>query len=371
MGFLGKVGEIIGHLPPRQTILVSATLHSQLQELQDLSLTRPVIVGGLQDEEFSVSATPRQHFVVVPAKWRLTALAGLLRRCARDIANLKCIVFINCCLSVDFHDAFFNFFKYMTPAERRARRSEPRREVVSHEPTIRDVHKSVDNDEIGGFSPFLKCQLFRIHGNVEQIDRVKTISQFTGAQSAVLFCTDVAARGLDIPDVNAIVQYDPPVDSEDYVHRVGRTARIGRDGIAYLFLQDFESGFARLLRERSIQVQEFPYRVLMRLAVDAMGGDDDELCFAAMRKETFTTANENDLTNLAAKAWASAIKAYTNHRKETRDIFNKTKLHLGHTAAAFALEKTPAELKEMLAEERDLIKRSRRGPTIRGRKGSR
>jgi ATP-dependent RNA helicase DDX31/DBP7 len=186
----------------------------------------------------------------------------------------------------------------------------------------------------------------------------------------VLFCTDVAARGLDIPNVNAIIQYDPPIDSEDYVHRVGRTARIGNDGIAYLFLQDFEFGFADLLRKRNIELSEYRYDRLMTRAVEAMGGDDVELCMAALRQETISTIGnaDNDIGNLAARAWASAIRAYTSHRRETRDIFNKVKLHLGHMAAAFGLEKTPAELKEALAEERELLKRSKRpdeGPVPR------
>jgi ATP-dependent RNA helicase DDX31/DBP7 len=362
MGFLNKVAQILEDLPPRQTVLVSATLPSQLQRLRELSLRDPVLIGEMQDEEFSVPPQLVQRYVVVPAKWRLAALAALLRRCLADIENAKCIVFINCCLSVDFHYAFFNFFKFMTPAERAVRRGE---REDRRAPTIRDVHASTDNDEIGGYSPFLKCELFRIHGNVDQIDRAKTISRFTAATSAVLFCTDVAARGLDIPDVNAIVQYDPPIDSEDYVHRVGRTARIGREGIAYLYLQEFEAGFVRLLEQRQVAIQEYPFARLKRRAVQAMGGDDPELCFAAMRKETISTGEDNDLANLAAKAWASAIKAYTSHRRETREIFDKTKLHLGHMAAAFGLEKTPVELKEMLAEERDLLKKSKR-PDDRG-----
>jgi ATP-dependent RNA helicase DDX31/DBP7 len=83
---------------------------------------------------------------------------------------------------------------------------------------------------------------------------------------------------------------------------------------------------------------------------------------AAMRKETMsTTVNpEGDLSTLAAKAWASSIKAHTSHRNETREVFNKSKLHLGHMAAAFGLEKTPADLKEMLAEERELVIKSGR-----------
>ncbi|OHT11639.1 DEAD/DEAH box helicase family protein [Tritrichomonas foetus] len=374
MGFLNKVTEIISCLPPRQTILVSATLHNQLQELQDLSLTDPVTVGELKDEEFSVPATLVQRYVFVEPKWRLPALAALLSRCVTDIPNMKCIVFINCCLAVDFYYTFFSYFKYMTPAERRSRPRPPRQPRDQNQEneqnqgnsgsgtgtTIQDIHASTDNDEVGATSPYLKCEIFRIHGNVEQIDRAKSIARFTAAESAVLFCTDVAARGLDIPDVTTIIQFDPPIDTEDYVHRVGRTARIGKDGIAYLFLQGFEEKFVDLLTKMNIEIKEYSYKRLVKRAVQAMGGDDDDLCMAAMRKETFSTVIDNELENLATRAWASAIKAYTSHRKETRKIFDKRYLHLGHMAASFGLEKTPAELSATLAEEREILKKSKR-----------
>ena len=380
MGFLGSIGRIVEALPPRQTILVSATLHSQLQELTELSLNDPVVVGEMRDEQFSCPQTLCQMFVVVPAKWRLTALAALLRRCVVDIENMKAIVFINCCLSVDFHYAFFGYFKFMTPEERKQRKAEQRREWAARggrkkeededeekedeeeqrKPTIMDIHASTDNDEIGSYSPYLKCPIFRIHGNIDQIDRAKTISKFTAAKSAVLFCTDVAARGLDIPDVNCIIQYDPPIDTEDYVHRVGRTARIGKDGISYLFMQEFELGFIGMLEKKNVDIREYKYKRLKDRAVRAMGGDDVERCMAAMRQETMSTNADNDIKDLAAKAWASSIKAYTSHKKDTRHVFNKKYLHLGHMAAAFGLQETPEQLKETLAEERELLKRSKR-----------
>ena len=380
MGFLGKVTEIIKALPPRQTILVSATLHSQLQTLQEISMNDPVVVGEIKDEDFSVPSTLVQRYVIVGMKWRLAALAALLRRCVSDIPNMKCIVFINCCLAVDFYYTFFSYFKFMTPAERekkarlskRQRQSENRFKVPeefeqlgeqnksSKEATIKDIHASTDNDEVGATSPYLKCEIFRIHGNVEQIDRAKSISKFTAAESAVLFCTDVAARGLDIPDITTIIQFDPPVDTEDYVHRVGRTARIGKDGISYIFLTKEESGFAKLLKQRNIEIKEYPYGRLVSRAVKAMGGDDEDRCMAALRMETYSTVIDNDLESFAARAWASAIKAYTSHRKEMRNIFNKKYYHIGGLAASFGLEKTPTELKQLIAEERETMMKSKK-----------
>lgn len=374
MGFLGKVTEIINALPPRQTILVSATLHQQLKTLQELSLHDPITIGEIKDEEFSVPSTLIQRFVQVDAKWRLPVLAALLRRCSIDIENMKCIVFINCCSAVDFYYTFFSYFDYKTPGERRRLPRGPRNKqtiedeinksfdkIDAKNATINDTHASTDNDEVGAYSPYLKCPIFRIHGNVEHVDRVKSISKFTAAESAVLFCTDVAARGLDIQGVTTIIQFDPPVDTDDYVHRVGRTARIGNDGIAYLFLQEKEIKFIDLLRGKNIEIKEYPVKRLIHKAVQAMLGDDDDKCMAALRMEVFSTVQNNDIESLAMRAWASAIKAYASHKRETRNIFNKRDLHLGHMACAFGLEKTPTQLSEILAEERQ-SERKQKGP---------
>lgn len=77
--------------------------------------------------------------------------------------------------------------------------------------------------------------------------------------ASILFCTDVAARGLDVADVSHVVQYDPPADVRDYIHRIGRTARLGKQGQAYLFLLPSEVEYLDLLHEEfKCQVKEQP-----------------------------------------------------------------------------------------------------------------
>ena len=83
--------------------------------------------------------------------------------------------------------------------------------------------------------------------------------------SGCLLCTDVAARGLDIPDVNWIVQYDPPQDPATFVHRVGRTARMGRSGKALVLLMPHEVTYIQFLHLR--QVSTFPDHALWSLVV--------------------------------------------------------------------------------------------------------
>lgn len=83
-----------------------------------------------------------------------------------------------------------------------------------------------------------------------QAERTDAFVSFSRCRSGVLLCTDVAARGLDFPAVTSIVQYDPPGEASEYVHRVGRTARMGRRGDALLMLQPHElPGYLSHLKE--------------------------------------------------------------------------------------------------------------------------
>jgi len=96
-------------------------------------------------------------------------------------------------------------------------------------------------------------------GNQKQQKRTNTFFEFINAGSGILLCTDVAARGLDIPRVDWIIQFDPPDDPRDYIHRVGRTARAGKVGKSLLFLLESELGFLRYLKEAKVPLNEFTF----------------------------------------------------------------------------------------------------------------
>jgi len=83
-----------------------------------------------------------------------------------------------------------------------------------------------------------------IHGDKSQNDRMSALKQFVDNEANILVATDVAARGLDIPDVDVVVNYTFPLTIEDYVHRIGRTGRGDRNGISYTFFTDHEKGLA-------------------------------------------------------------------------------------------------------------------------------
>jgi superfamily II DNA/RNA helicase len=87
-----------------------------------------------------------------------------------------------------------------------------------------------------------------IHGDLPQVSRERALRKFAEGKLAVLVATDVAARGLDIDDIGAVIHYDPPKDAKDYLHRSGRTARAGRDGWAVTLVEYNQHTQMRILQ---------------------------------------------------------------------------------------------------------------------------
>jgi ATP-dependent RNA helicase DBP3 len=93
-----------------------------------------------------------------------------------------------------------------------------------------------------------------IHGNKNQQARTTALSDFKSGSCPLLIATDVAARGLDIPNVEAVINYTFPLTIEDYVHRIGRTGRAGKSGISYTFFQPGDKSHAGALQQVLKQV---------------------------------------------------------------------------------------------------------------------
>ena len=79
-------------------------------------------------------------------------------------------------------------------------------------------------------TPLVCLQAVAVHGDASQQQRTRAVEQFKSGEIPLLVATDVAARGLDIPDVEAVINYSFPLTTEDYVHRIGRTGRAGKTG---------------------------------------------------------------------------------------------------------------------------------------------
>jgi len=212
MGFIDDVEKIIKTCPSkRQTLFFSATISSRVKKLADNHMINPTNVSATKMVDPSKL---KQVYYDIPKNLKLSLILHLLRQ---ETSSLV-MVFCNTRRTVDF------------------------------------VVKNLKANKIDAIS---------IHGGLTQNRRTKTIELFNKGKKCVLVCTDVAARGLHIENVSHIYNYELPNDPIDYVHRIGRTARVGKEGkvINLLSERDYDS-FTRILdeyRDFSIEKTERPY----------------------------------------------------------------------------------------------------------------
>eukprot|EP00455_Lapot_gusevi_P037584 TRINITY_DN4215_c0_g1_i1.p1 TRINITY_DN4215_c0_g1~~TRINITY_DN4215_c0_g1_i1.p1 ORF type:complete len:318 (-),score=73.41 TRINITY_DN4215_c0_g1_i1:39-953(-) len=155
-----------------------------------------------------------------------------------------------------------------------------------------------------------------------QNKRNSVYEQFTKAESGVLLATDLIARGVDIPDVDCILQYDPPQDPSFYIHRVGRTARNGAQGQAHVYLLQCEDTYVEFL-----QVKKVPAVEEKALAMENPAGILQEIKQMALQ--------DRDVMEKAQKAFVSFIRAYKEHH--CNYIFSLQNLDYARIARGMAL----------------------------------
>lgn len=204
MGFIPDIEKIVSLIPPnRQTLLFSATMPPEIKRLSDKFLTNPKEVSVAAPA--TTATTVEQHLVHVHPKDKKKALAQLIKQ-----ENPKnAFVFLN-----------------------RKR-------------------------DIGDVATFLKKQGYDaapLHGDMVQAKRTETLQGFRDGTVKYLVCSDVAARGLDISAVSHVFNYDVPMNSDDYVHRIGRTGRAGQSGRAWMLAtredEKFLSSIERLIKKQ-------------------------------------------------------------------------------------------------------------------------
>jgi ATP-dependent RNA helicase DDX31/DBP7 len=296
------------------------------------------LVSG--EDQFVTPTTLKQLYVEMSSRHRLVALASFLRLriVSAQKSNTKCklIVFVSTCAAVEFlHKVFSHTYwpDYQTGHAMMAKEDG----VAAPEPEL-DMPKD----------PLLDTQLWKLHGNMPQKLRTTTYFDFYKASEGILFCTDVAARGLDLPAVDWIVQYDAPEDTDDYVHRVGRTARIGHAGQALLFLVQSEIGYIDILKSKGIMLESVSLeRMLAGLHVGLqkislqpiMGPNGRPLPAGAILQKQleYMCQISPDLANLAREAYISFFRSYAAYPKELKRIFHPKRLHFGEVAHSFAL----------------------------------
>jgi len=217
---------------------------------------------------------------------------------------------------------------------------------------------------------FAKTQIFKLHGSLSKEERAGYISDYSQAPGGVLLASDAASRGLDFPQIDWIIQFDPPQRTEEYLHRVGRTARIGRAGNALLFLQPSEVGFLDVLRGRGLtNLREMDPEELAtgmkRKAPDELLRVRDLQALVAGHLST-RVAEQPMLLSRARSAFLASLKAYRSFGHELRASFPYQQLHTGHLATSFALREAPGEVArkdrwERNADEQNFEKGGKRG----------
>lgn len=349
----------------RMTILCSATLKSGVQKLGEISLKNAVHIHGdgdgqpttEGDEEvqvkFSAPAQLQQSYAIVPAKLRLVTLAAILRRAfIRRGTTMKAMVFISCADSVDFHFQVFarKSAKKETKDESNDENEDPEPDLGSKKPIL-DTTSNTDALATALSTKGNAVRVFRLHGSLPQAVRTSTLNAYRDStEPAVLICTDVASRGLDLPNVDFVVEYDPAFSKDDHLHRVGRTARAGKDGRALIFLQPgVEESYIGILKEgrqdggRNL-VRHQGEELVKRVFAPKPGIDWEEAATTWQLDIERWALEDAKMLEMARRAYQSHIRAYATHVAPERHIFDIKELHLGHLAKAFALRDKPGSI---------------------------
>ncbi len=206
MGFIDSVKQIISQCPKeRQTLLFSATISSDIKHLAHNYMNNPIKIS------VDIYVDPKllkQVYYDVEDNMKFSLLLHLLKTEPSGLV----MVFCNTQRATDF------------------------------------VARHLSKNGVNALA---------IHGGFSQAKRNQTMMQFHRGKFSVLVCTDVASRGLDIKDVSHIYNYDIPKDPKDYIHRIGRTARAGKEGIAINILssRDHDS-FSALLRMNDVAIKK-------------------------------------------------------------------------------------------------------------------
>lgn len=346
MGLGDQIQQIVQLLPTKawSSLLVSATLTDSIRELAQKTLKKSEWTT-VQDTTSSLTiSTPRQllqYHIVVSAKWRFATLISFLIQ----HRTKKLVVFMSTCASVDFTHSIFHAMESILNS---------------------DDTKSTTG-LFGGTTP-----VHKLHGNLPQAERQQVLKSLGSRSSGILLATDVAARGLDLPKLDWIIQYDPPSELSDYVHRAGRVARAGGAGHCLLFLLPSEKGFLDVLKTRSVpnntalsltSTLNAAAKICEGMTSKGVTRSGGGLQSGSRLGEAFATElqsqleecvakadsnqkkqKESELTVLARNAFLSFIRAYPVKEKALRSLFSAKALHLGHIARSFALKEAPKKL---------------------------
>lgn len=334
LGFHQTLTRILTHLPKqRRTGLFSATMTDAdaISELVRVGLRNPArVVVKVQSkksrtrgadgiagrqikeviEERRIPANLHNFYLECPSSEKLVQLARVIRHECYHQRSSRFIVYFATCACVDY------FYRVLLS-------------VLAMDGTLHSLH-----------------------GHLPPTARTKTLAAFASSPATptspqILLATDVAARGLDLPDVDVVVQFDPPSDPKTFSHRCGRTARAGRSGRAWAFLVGRETDYVDFLAVRKIPLkacQAFAEDGSPRNNVDDEA--EDPAVSDALEQIRKIVIKDRTLYDKAVKAFVSFVRAYSKH--EASYVFRIKDLDLVGVAKSFGLLRLPRmpELKD-------------------------
>ncbi|CAM9707164.1 unnamed protein product [Chrysoparadoxa australica] len=285
MGFKEQLNSILSYVPmSRQTMLFSATQTRSLKNLIRLSLNKDTVESiDVQDQETSVTPSKLvQSYITCTLGQKLDVLFSFLKSHTKS----KLIVFFSSCAQVKFA---YSLLCALQPG----------------------------------------LPVLALHGKFKQQRRTAIYFDFVRKPAAVLLATDVAARGLDFPSVDWVVQVDAPEDTDAYIHRVGRTARYKSGGRALLLLlPSEEKAMVPSLKEKSLMIRQLTVNPDMMKAAGS-----------CTKKAAAQVAADAEMRRLADKAFQSYIRSVS--LMPNKAIFSVEALPLDDFATSLGLPFTP------------------------------
>ena len=271
MGFERTLRDIFNMLPKqRRTGLFSATMTDGLEGIVRAGLRNPVRIA-VHTTNVKTGETSRKpdtlkvYWLQVQLRSKVATLLELLQKTGK---NQKIIVYFSSCAAV----------QYFAP-----------------------VFKQLLND---GAPDAQKWSIFSLHGKLFPKQRETNLDHFTTSQGGLLFTTDIASRGLDIPMVNSVIQFDAPTDPRNFAHRCGRTARLGAKGIAIVLLTKYETTYVQIQQLRGIPMKKYK---------GSLENCDDEAVTALLKRIRSLLQKDRQLYLRSIQAVVSDVRAYVAH----------------------------------------------------------
>jgi ATP-dependent RNA helicase len=212
-GFKEQIYDVYRYLPPKtQVVLISATLPVEVLEMTEKFMTDPIRILVKRDE-ITLEGIKQFFVAVEKEEWKFDTLCDLYD----TVTITQAVIFCNTKKKVDFLTEKMRQFNFTVAS---------------------------------------------IHGDMPQNEREEIMQSFRAGEKRVLITTDVLARGIDVQQVSLVINYDLPINRETYIHRIGRSGRFGRKGVAINFVKNEDISLLRDIEQfYSTQIDEMPMNV--------------------------------------------------------------------------------------------------------------